>query len=431
MGYSVDIPFRRRRVADPRQATTTIPSKSPARWLMLALVWLLYASFGLTSGTIPPLVGPIVDDLGMTYSQMGLVLGAWQLVYIGTAFPLGALIDRLGVRRSLGIGIGIVWLSLVLRGMAGDFTTLFGAVALFGVGGPIISIGAPKVVSVWFEGSERGLAAGIYTTGPVTGMALSLATAAGVVMPLTGSWRGVSLVYGVVVLAVVVAWWLFSRDAPTEASDSTTGADGGAEPLRVTLAALLRLRNMRVILVVAVMSFLLNHGLNNWVPTLLSEGGMTISQAGSWTAAATAFSALGLLFIPRLAKQGRRAATLGVLLAVACATTIGLSFLAGPLLIGSLLLSTMVRSPLMPISTLILMETRGIGARRMGAAGGLFFAAAEIGGFGGPFLLGYLRDVSGSLIAGVLILAVVAGLLVLMLPLLRETDVEKVAPETA
>ena len=403
----------------PEASSTFVPSKSRLRWLMLGLVWLLYVSFGITSGTIAPLVGPIVDDLGMTYSQMGLVLGAWQLVYIVTAYPLGILIDRLGVRRSLGIGIFVMWLSLVLRGLAGDFSTLFLAVALFGVGGPIISIGAPKVVSLWFQGNERGLAAGIYTTGPVTGGAIALATAASLVMPLTGTWRGISLIYGVVVLAVALAWWAFARDVPSPSGDVRHTAGETVSPIEA-LRTLLRIRNVRIIMAIAVATFLLSHGLNNWLPTLLQEGGMTLSQAGFWTAASTVAGAFGLLFIPGLARHGYRALTMAILLVLATGTTIGLALLSGTSLVGVLMISSVVRVPMMPVLTLVLMETPGVGALRMGAAGGLFFAAAEVGGFSGPFLLGVLRDATGSLTFGVLVLAAVTAALVLMMPLIQE-----------
>ena len=386
---------------------------------MLGLVWLLYASFGITSGTIAPLVDPIIDDLGMTYSQMGLVLGAWQLVYIATAYPLGALIDKLGVRRSLGIGIFIVWLSLVLRGVATDFPTLFLAVALFGVGGPIISIGAPKVVSLWFQGNQRGLAAGIYTTGPVSGAAIALATAASVVMPLTGTWRGISLVYGGVVLVVMLLWWVFARDIESPPESAGRRAEASVSLLE-TLRALLRIRNVQVIVVLAVATFLLNHGLNNWLPTLLQEKDMTLSQAGSWTAASTLAGTLGLIAIPAIARHGYRAITMAFLLLLASGTTLGLATLGDASLIGSLMLSSIVRVPMMPVLTLILMETPGVGALRMGAAGGLFFAAAEIGGFGGPFLLGILRDATDSLTLGVLFLAALSAVLALTLPLIRE-----------
>jgi MFS family permease len=396
-----------------------VPSKSRLRWLMLGLVWLLYVSFGITSGTIAPLVSPIVDDLNMTYSQMGLVLGAWQLVYIVTAYPLGTLIDRFGVRRSLGVGVFVVWLSLILRGVAGDFPTLFLAVALFGVGGPIISIGAPKVVSLWFEGNERGLAAGIYTTGPVTGVAIALATAASVVMPLTGSWRGISLIYGVVVLVIMVMWWGFARDIQPHLGNAGQ-ASGESVSLMGTLGTLLRIRNVQVIVVLAVATFLLNHGLNNWLPTLLQERDMTLTQAGFWTAVSTLAGAFGLLFIPLMARHGYRTMTMAVLLLLASATTVGLATLNDTSLIGTLMISSIVRVPMMPVLTLILMETRGVGALRMGAAGGLFFAAAEIGGFGGPVLLGIIRDVTDSLGLGVLFLAVLSAVLALILPLIRE-----------
>ena len=392
---------------------------------MLALTWLVYASFGVITGTIPPLVELIVQDLRMTYSQMGLVLGAWQLVYIGTAYPLGVLVDRLGVRRSLGLGIVVMLLSLVLRGLAGDFFTLFVAVALFGVGGPIISIGAPKVVSVWFQGNQRGLAAGVYATGPLIGMSFALATASSVVVPLVGTWRGVSLVYGVLVLLVLLAWWGFSRDidVPQEnqGSDFADERDCSLEGHRSTSLNLLRISNVQIVLIFAVVTFLLNHGLNNWTPTLLREGGMTLTQAGYWTAAATAIGALGVLLIPNLARQGYRKWLLGALIGVSSLTTVGLASLSGFSLLSSLMASYIVRGPLMPVLTLVLMETRGIGAARIGAARGLFFTAAEIGGFGGPLLLGLSREWTGSLMMGVVVLGVLTSGLLLLLPLIRET----------
>ena len=309
----------------PQQAMT---EANPYRWVILFLLWLLYASFGVTAATIPPLVDPIIKDLNMSFSQMGLILGAWQFVYIFTASPLGALVDRLGVRRSLGIGIIIVWVSLVLRGFAVDFYTLLFAVALFGVGGPIISIGAPKVVSLWFQGNQRNLAAGIYTTGPLSGMAIALATAAGVVMPLTGSWRGISLIYGAVLLVIIAAWWLFSRDAPLPASESSQTSSDKESSLTV-IYKLLRLRNVQVVLVMAFATFLLNHGLSNWLPTLLQEGGMTITQAGIWTALGTAIGVSGLLVIPPLARHGYRALTMALLLGVAVVATLGLAYTTG------------------------------------------------------------------------------------------------------
>jgi len=72
--------------------------KNPYRWVMLALLWLLYITFGLVSRSIFPLVTPILADLKLSYSQMGLILGSWQLTYIFAALVAGAILDRWGVR---------------------------------------------------------------------------------------------------------------------------------------------------------------------------------------------------------------------------------------------------------------------------------------------------------------------------------------------
>ncbi len=96
------------------------PSSHSIRWLMLAGVWLIYFCFGLTVTNLAPLVRPVTQDLGMRYAEMGSVLGAWQLVYIVTALPCGALVARYGLRRSLLRCSLVMGFSFILRSYAFD-----------------------------------------------------------------------------------------------------------------------------------------------------------------------------------------------------------------------------------------------------------------------------------------------------------------------
>ena len=73
--------------------TNTSKDQPIYQWVMLAGVWLAYFSFGVVQGGIPPLVTPVSQDLGLSRSAMGTVLGAWPFVYILVAIPAGALID--------------------------------------------------------------------------------------------------------------------------------------------------------------------------------------------------------------------------------------------------------------------------------------------------------------------------------------------------
>ena len=133
---------------------------------MLGALWMVYFSFGLAVFSMAPLVEIIREDLGFSKGAMGTVLGAWPLVYLVAALPSGALVDRLGLRRSLGIAAAVISASALLRPIADSFIAMFGAVALFGFGGPMVSVGAPKLVSVWFDQEERALAMGITMTAP-------------------------------------------------------------------------------------------------------------------------------------------------------------------------------------------------------------------------------------------------------------------------
>ena len=94
------------------------------RWVVLAAVWLLYASFGLCMRSISPVVTPMLADLNMTYGEMGFILGSWQLVYIPVAIFAGFTIDRWGIRKSLFIGAVIIAFSEGLRYFATGFFTL-------------------------------------------------------------------------------------------------------------------------------------------------------------------------------------------------------------------------------------------------------------------------------------------------------------------
>jgi MFS family permease len=163
---------------------------------MLGGVWLIYFSFGLLSVAMAPLVAVISRDLNLSYTAMGGILGAWPLIYIVAAAPCGAFIDRVGLKWSLAFAALIMAASGAMRAGAFDGVSLFVAVGLFGIGGPLISIGAPKAIAQWFQGAERGYAMGIYITGPGLGSILALSLTNGVLMPLTdGNWRLVFLIY--------------------------------------------------------------------------------------------------------------------------------------------------------------------------------------------------------------------------------------------
>jgi len=366
---------------------------------MLALLWLLYISFGIVSRSIFPLVTPILTDLELSYSQMGLILGSWQLAYIFAALVAGTILDRWGIRKSIFVGAIVIGLSASLRYFSGGFISMLIAVALFGLGGPMISIGGPKTISAWFHGQSRGTAMGIYTTGNWAGGLMALALTNSLVMPLVGNnWRLAFVVYGVMTFSIALQWLLLARgDELGEQSEILRILD--------VFGSLIKISNVRILLIMGLISFAIGHGFSSWLPKILEASGMSATRAG-WAAAITIAAGIpSILVIPSMVPshfRGRIIAVFAVLTGINIGLVMKISGIALYLTLATL---GFISAPFMALLLLILMDSPGVETRHMGSAGGMFFCVAEIGGFAGPFIMGILVDATGTFMAGALFLA--------------------------
>jgi len=378
------------------------------RWAMLALVWLAYATFGLATRTVAPLVTPIMRDLGISNTQMGAILGGWQAAYIVFAVFAGVILDRWGARKSILLGGLIIALSLIVRYWVDSFVPLFLGVALLGVGGPLISIGSPKMVSAWFQGRERGIAVGIYATGPIAGSLIALSATHPIVMPMVGgSWRSAFLVYGVLALIVTALWTLASREAPRQLHE-----DGGKPP--DVLRTILGSSEVRNILAMGVCSFAVIHGFGNWLPKFLESSGLSQAGAGFVASLPLIAGLVSAMIVPRIIPGGRRRQATAFSAILTAGLLSATPHLAGVPLAVALASVGATSGVFLPLEMLMLMESPGVRTRIMGAAGGIFFCFAEIGGVSGPLLLGILSDATHTFRVGLYALAALALLLALL-----------------
>lgn len=380
---------------------------SAYRWRLLAAASGLYIGFGVVAASFSPLVGVIADDLDLTLGQMGAVLGAWQFVYLFAAIPAGRYLDRVGLRVGLGTGIALIVASGLLRAAAGGWFGLLAAVGVFGLGGPLVSIGVPTLVSSWFDSAERGLATGIAVSGPVVGSIITLLTANSILMPLFDDrWRLVVVTFAAFAALFGVAWFAVTARPPASVGEPWHRSAIG----RLDSRALLAVPIVRLILVIAIATFFVNHALANWLPEMLTDAGLTRTSASTWAAVISLSGLLASLTLPRFADSRRRRPMLigsYVVLGLGLVPLVGgwgVATAIGLLLVGAM------RAIVLPIAMLFMMESDDVGPTNMAGASALYFTAGEIGGVTGPLAVGVIADDGGFVPAVWLLVGVALGL---------------------
>lgn len=389
----------------------------PYRWTMLFGVWLMYFSFALTIASLAPLVFVIEKDLGIDHALMGTILGAWPLIYIASSAPCGALLDRFGPRRMLFVAMTIIAFSGVLRAVSDSYIELLLAIFVFGIGGPLISSGAPKIVSLWFKGKDRGLGIGIYFTGNALGGIAAVALTNSYIMPIfNNDWRQVLLAYAALVFCAGLVWLVISAHPASRAVETTLAAEKKT-PITQVFFELLSIPLVRIVLVIGIFILFFNHGLTHWLPTILQEKGMDEVSAGYWASIPTIFGLASAPFIPRLATPERRYFILLLLFAAAGLATLFIQYGDGLILGAGLLMQGVCRGSMTGIAILMLMDTDD--GKHVGAASGLYFSAGEIGGALGPMTVGTLAQSTGSFATPLFMMTGVSVLLILLLARLR------------
>jgi MFS family permease len=184
-------------------------------WVVLAAFLNLFFVVGLVFYGLPVFYTSLVDSLHFTRSQVaqGLFLG---FVIVAPAFVfMGALIDRVGARRVLRVGILLVALPLILMAWMTRLWEYY-ALCIVEVVGYVLAgpISNQVLITNWFR-VKRGRAMGYAYLGLGLGGVAAPVLAAYLIRWM--GWRHAIAIIGILIAVVLfpVAQWL-TRSAPGE-----------------------------------------------------------------------------------------------------------------------------------------------------------------------------------------------------------------------
>ncbi|MEZ4484151.1 MAG: MFS transporter [Syntrophotaleaceae bacterium] len=395
-------------------------------WIIVGVSMLaVFGCIGLGRLALGMLLPSMGEDLGLSYSQMGIISAGNFTGYLGAVFFCGWRVRRLGARTMIACGLLTVATSMMLISRTSHYPTVLGLYILTGVGTGAANMPVMGLVAHWFKARSRGRAGGLLMAG--NGFAIMLS---GTLIPLltasqgAAGWRSGWLLLGALVGAIALLCALLLRNSPEEMKLDPIGREatseaapneplGSSPPSKAPPYLLLLVAGVFFIFCftyVIYATFI--------VTTLVQEMSFSETQASHlwvWIGFCALFS--GPLFGALSDRIGRSWGMMSVFAVQTCAYLLAASHLSGIWIYLSVTLYGLSAFSIPSIIVATLSDY--LPRERVTAALGHVTFFASFGQIAGPSLAGLLADLSGGFSSSYLLAAgmtATAATLVMLLP---------------
>ena len=219
------------------------------RWYIGGLLFLSTVINYIDRQTLSVLAPYIKDEFQWSNTDFAMLIIAFRVAYAGGQTLSGRLLDRVGTRLGLTIGVAFYSVAAMATSLATGFRSLAMFRFLLGLGESANWPGATKAVSEWFPRKESGWAVALFDSGSSIGGAVAPFIVLGA-YHYFGSWRPVFLVTGSLGLIWLVLWrWAYyppdthPRISPEEREYIISGREetAGGGGMRLSYRTLFRL----------------------------------------------------------------------------------------------------------------------------------------------------------------------------------------------
>ena len=151
-------------------------------WYVVVVLTLANVSGFVDRQILSLLVEPIKRDLGVSDTQVSLLMGlSFAVFYSLLGIPIGRLADRTSRRAIVAVGAALWSLLTALSGIARTFGQLFVMRVGVGVGEATLGPSAVSLIADAFPRERRGTAMSVYMLGTFLGSGIAYALGAWVV----------------------------------------------------------------------------------------------------------------------------------------------------------------------------------------------------------------------------------------------------------
>lgn len=201
-------------MTDTTTTPTTTARSSGFRWVVLALIFLIYMIASADRANIGFALPFLRKEFVMTNTEAGALLSLFLWGYAVAQIPSGLAISKFGVKR---IFPWAMILTSAFTGFMGLSTsTLWLKVNRFFLGiaeGPL-PIGITTTINNWFPAREKGTASGVFLSAVKFGPVIVPPVCA-LIVSFWG-WREIFYIFAIPGIVLSIVWWFLVTNTPTE-----------------------------------------------------------------------------------------------------------------------------------------------------------------------------------------------------------------------
>ncbi len=188
-------------------------------WRILLLLFLAN-TFNFYDRTVPAILNESLKiEFSLSDTDIGILSGAFTVIYAICGIPLGRLADRMSRGKIMGYGLGVWSLLTAATGAAWNYSSLLLIRLGVGVGEASYAPAANSMIADLFPANKRARAFGIFQLGLPIGLILAYFTV-GAIAEAFGSWRAPFFLAAVPGLLLAVCFFLM-REPLRGASEVT------------------------------------------------------------------------------------------------------------------------------------------------------------------------------------------------------------------
>lgn len=436
---------------------STRPTLSPEtirkiKWRILPLVMALYIVAFIDRANLGFAAGHLEDDLGITTFQFGIVSGLFFVGYFLFEVPSNMLLRRFGARRWIARIVFSWGLLAALTGLATGFTSMAIIRVVLGIAEAGFFPGIILYLTYWFPQRERARTVAMFMVAlpvatviaaPVSGLMLDHIHWLGV-----ESWRWMFILQGSLAVLMAPIALFYLPDGPRQAKwltpteQEAVVAELEAErKVKETVHGAMRwqavLTNPRV-LALALIYFSKSSGiyaLAFFTPTIVAglSSSFSTTEVGFITAVPYVLAVVGMILWGRHSdRTGERRFHVAGPYFVGAIALITLGFFNENLVLSLSLLCVVTVAMYIPYGPFWSLPSMFLTGAAAASGMAWINAVANLGGFVGPFVLGTANELTGTVFAGLFIVAgllVVSSLLTMRLKMVDDRSFAQTSPD--